>query len=556
MYFCVFRNTFVFSFLFVFYSGTQAQPVQYYFGNIHAHSGYSDGNQDSLLSLCSTPFDDFNYAKNALCFDFLGISDHNHSGAGMQLADYSLGLAEADAANQDGSFVAMYGMEWGVISLGGHVIIYGYNQLIGWQSGNYNVYNASTDYEGLFRKVARTPGAFAYLAHPDTFDFDSLYHKPLNPTSDSAISGTAIRSGPAFSTNTTYSNPSFFSYEYFYKKALSKGYHLGAGLDHDNHNTTFGRSTSGRLAVLAPSLTRNNIMNAIRNMHFYSTDDCNTEVSFLLNSQIMGSSVESASDPVISVQVTDPDLENVSSIKIYYGIPGSGILPVLLTSNTGQTSLNYIHTLAMNDSVYYYAKIQQSDGNIMITSPVWFKKANPPLPAEAFGFRFEYTANELKLNWNFETEEEYSAFILEKSDASGNFYPVTEIPFFQNQKNYDFADKNPFPGESFYKLSIVNLSGSLKELGVLKATIDNADFILKLYPQPANEEITLNLYGPLLSDETYYFSLTNLLGKPVLNTEIRQFPVNISLKNLSSGGYYYRLYSGSTPISRGKIWKE
>src|SRR5690606_11608017 len=99
----------------------------YYFGNLHAHSSYSDGNRDSSTL---TPIDDYTSAANSLCMDFLGISDHNHftatSNPGMLLAKYHQGLADAasfNAANPD--FLALYGMEWGVQNNGGHVLIYG-----------------------------------------------------------------------------------------------------------------------------------------------------------------------------------------------------------------------------------------------------------------------------------------------------------------------------------------------------------------------------------------------------------------------------------------------
>jgi hypothetical protein len=39
-------------------------------------------------------------------------------------------------------------MEWGVISNGGHVLVYGTNQLIGWETNNYNVYVPKSNYLG------------------------------------------------------------------------------------------------------------------------------------------------------------------------------------------------------------------------------------------------------------------------------------------------------------------------------------------------------------------------------------------------------------------------
>ncbi|MFC7670673.1 hypothetical protein ACFQT0_27290 [Hymenobacter humi] len=55
-------------------------------GNIHAHSSYSDGNQDGLAT---TPLQDFQYAAASLHSDFLGISEHNHSQAGMSLPNFA-----------------------------------------------------------------------------------------------------------------------------------------------------------------------------------------------------------------------------------------------------------------------------------------------------------------------------------------------------------------------------------------------------------------------------------------------------------------------------------
>ena len=89
----------------------KSQTLNYYYGNLHAHSSYSDGNKDSATSLLTKPIQDFNYAKNSQNIDFYGISEHNHSGAGMYSRTlYRNGYRDAQAATIDGSFVALYGM--------------------------------------------------------------------------------------------------------------------------------------------------------------------------------------------------------------------------------------------------------------------------------------------------------------------------------------------------------------------------------------------------------------------------------------------------------------
>ena len=71
-----------------------------YFGNLHSHTGYSDGVQ--------TPADAYAYARHTARtpLDFLAVTEHNHVSAGMSLAHYPELKNQCAAANADGNFVA------------------------------------------------------------------------------------------------------------------------------------------------------------------------------------------------------------------------------------------------------------------------------------------------------------------------------------------------------------------------------------------------------------------------------------------------------------------
>jgi uncharacterized membrane protein YccF (DUF307 family) len=373
-------------------STTAAPAYNVYFGNLHAHSDYSDGNKDRPGY---TPADDYAYAKDAECMDFLGISEHNHfsspNNPGNQIANYRLGLAQADAFNSSNSnFLALYGMEWGVISGGGHVLVYGdgMNELFGWESGsgawgptnNYDVFVPKSTYtgtNGLFKAIndRADKNTFAILAHPNNSDFNNLSNIPYDAAADAAIAGTAVASGPAFSTDTTYSNPSAMSDLWYYQKMLSKGYRLGPTIDHDNHNTTFGKTSRGRLAILAPVLTRTELFKAIRQMRYYATEDCDTKVDFSLNNKMMGSELEENNLPSISVNITDFTTSYATAkIRLMYGIVGSGSYPVAVDSAYG-TSFSFINnSQPVNSTAYYYIEIYNGATITIVTSPIWFKR--------------------------------------------------------------------------------------------------------------------------------------------------------------------------------------
>jgi len=358
--------------------------LNYYFGNLHSHSSYSDGNKDDITK---KPEDDYAFAKNSRKMDFLGISEHNHTQAGMRLANWQPGIQAARDATTP-NFIAMHGMEWGVISGGGHVVVYGIDSLIGWESGEYQIFVQKSTYtgpNGLFNVINRHGlNAIATLAHPNTTDFNNLASH-YDALADSAVVGSALESGPAFSTNVTYSDPpSSMSYLNYYNLMLSRGYHLGANLDHDNHNMTFGRHTRGRTVVLAPALSENDLLDAMMKMRFYASEDSAARISYTINDRILGSAFAGNGMPHISVsgQTTSP----ITDITIMHGIPGSGILPTPLASSSTGTLSYSDSTLTQLATGYYYANITEADGSKIITSPIWYTRNDSIKTAQTITF--------------------------------------------------------------------------------------------------------------------------------------------------------------------------
>ncbi len=295
----------------------------------------------------------------------------------------------ADAANQDGMFSCLFGMEYGVSSqYNGHILIYGFNQLIGWENStpgdpnpNYDLYNSKTDYDALFRKIKNNPNAFGYLAHPDFSDFTTdgtyetaLANAPYNAAYDSAIVGMPLRSGIANSNNTSYNDYSTGNYFNYYKKMLYQGYHLGIGYDHDNHYTNFGRSNGGRLVILAPSLSRVNVYEAMKHMHFYGSDDPNVKLDFNLNGNMMGSILSGTAFPVFQLVHNDPDGEQADTMRIWKGYKESGGLWAWIakSTTTGNALVYTDNSLQEGREYYYFAEVRQKDGQWMVSSPIWY----------------------------------------------------------------------------------------------------------------------------------------------------------------------------------------
>ena len=372
---------------------TTIPQTNHYFGNLHSHSSHSDGNQDDKTK---TPYDDYEFAQNALCMDFLGISEHNHYSAnnnpGMTLAEYYQGITDAtNYTIANPNFLALYGMEWGTLTNGGHVLVYGIDSLIGWEiingNPNYDIYIPKNDFTsstGLFSKINsfNSLNAFSSLAHPSFNDYQKLTTTPYNASVDSALVGVAIESGPAFSTNASYNEPgSNMEFLYYYQILLSKGYRVGPMIDHDNHNMTFGRTANSRTAVIANSISKTDFIHAMRNMRFYATQDCNTKANIKIFGQEMGSEMSHQFAPAINITTENSVSSAAPIIRLMYGVSGSGIAPVEIASING-SNMNYTdNTLQPNKTAYYYADISYGSKRT-ITAPIWYTRLADPLTVE------------------------------------------------------------------------------------------------------------------------------------------------------------------------------
>ena len=536
---------------------TDPAALSYYFGNLHSHSSYSDGNSDNITK---TPADDYAFAKTAMCMDFLGISEHNHSGAGMQLASWQPGVTQAAAATTS-NFIALHGQEWGVIGTqgsagdhAGHVIVYGLDSLAGWETGNYQIYVPKSTYlgtGGLFDIINRHGNnAFASLAHPDNYDYNNILNSTYDVKADDAIVGSAIESGPAFSVDTTYTNPAAIGYYAFYKNMLAKGYHMGPTVDHDNHNLTFGKTAKTRLAVMATSLSESNILDAMRKMRFYATEDCNAKIGFTINiSYPMGSIITKAGAPAISI--TTITSNTVTSIKIMWGVPGSGTGPTTLTSTTA-SSLNYTHTALVNlASGYYFVDITESNGARVITSPIWYTRddaASRPLFVTSF-----FTVNEadrIVLKWTANNEPENEVYEVQRSVDGRNFITIGTAngkALGNSQVNYAIEDLNPVHGLAYYRLVQKGANGNIS-YSELKPTnrsgIAIAYFVA--YPNPVNNELTVKVVST--QTEKARMDILDITGRIVKSVPVSlnngEQHLQINMTGIAKGTYIIKLQMG------------
>ncbi|MFL6246492.1 MAG: hypothetical protein ACJ74H_10745 [Thermoanaerobaculia bacterium] len=373
-----------------------AFPYQFFYGTTHAHTNWSDGGmptgdcQSGRYGYAggAQPVDAFNYAKTSGSVDFLAVVEHNHlmqdacttCSASSILSRYASGFTAAQTATVPGSFVGLFGMEWGVISGGGHINVYNQAQLMSWTGEPYNVLTDKSNYPMLYTAMKNnqgTYGSYGTFNHPESTDFGSWTR---SADGDAVMRGLSIVSGPAFSTSTSFA-PGGSTYLPRYNQALSYGWRVAPEAHQDNHCWNYGNATPNRTGVLIPNGTTFNqqsLVAAYGARHFFAAQDRDVQLIYRTSdgARVMGDSFNASASTGVYVRVSDPAGDGVQKIEIWAGRAGTnaspGAAPTIVASNTGSATLNAtLVPKTAGETWYYYVLAVQTDGNNVWSAPMW-----------------------------------------------------------------------------------------------------------------------------------------------------------------------------------------
>lgn len=371
-------------------------PYQYFFGTTHAHTNWSDGGMPTTDCVSgrygyaggAQPVDAFGYAKTSGSVNFLAVVEHNHL---MQdacttctstqiLSRYASGVTAAQNATVAGSFVGIFGMEWGVISGGGHVNVYNQNQLMSWVGEPYNVLTDKSNYSMLYTAMANnqgTMGSYGTFNHPNTGDFGNWAR---TADGDAVMRGLSIISGPAFNTSTSFS-PGGSTYVSEFNLALSYGWKIAPEAHQDNHCWNYGNSTPNRTGALIPNGTtfsQQSLMSAYNQRRIYASQDRDVQLVYRTSdgAHVMGDTFSASGGVTVDAKLADPAGEGVQKIEIWGGKAGTPAAPgaaaALQASSTGSSSFTAtLSPQTAGDTWYYYVNAVQADGDNVWSAPMW-----------------------------------------------------------------------------------------------------------------------------------------------------------------------------------------
>lgn len=321
----------------------RAAELTLYFGNLHAHTSYSDGQL--------TPAEAFPYARDTGKLDFMAMTDHEEQ---ITDTDWPNTKAAADAANQDGTFVAIAGYEWGSPT---------YNHLNFFDLDVFysiDAYLPTTDLGRLWHEVRTTePPPIMQFNHPD-WKPDAPDHNWKQFKYDEGIDSVASL--------IEVKQP---DHELAYNLALDNGWHVSAVFNQDNHDADWGTQNDCRAAFWMTALTRTGLLEAMRAGRSFSTCDKNASVTFKGNGEWMGSIVHA--QPVnLTWELSDPDAaDTFDKVEV---VSNAGAILAATEPKTNTVSGTFDAPAVTGATAWYYLRITMSSGAMIYTAPIYYEE--------------------------------------------------------------------------------------------------------------------------------------------------------------------------------------
>jgi fibronectin-binding autotransporter adhesin len=164
----------------------------------------------------------------------------------------------------------------------------------------------------------------------------------------------------------------------------------------------------------------------------------------------------------------------------------------------------------------------------------------------------------IAVKWATQQEMNMASYELEKS-ADGILFSKTATITAKNgsSNNYSWFDAQAFTGNNFYRLKMIDKSGSQTYSKVVKVNISNAAPTVDIYPNPVKGSI-INLQLSNLQKGTYTVTISNKEGQEVWRKQLQHNGGSASQTidmgaSISSGSYQLTITDGLQKLTQHLI---
>ena len=169
-----------------------------------------------------------------------------------------------------------------------------------------------------------------------------------------------------------------------------------------------------------------------------------------------------------------------------------------------------------------------------------------PLVIELLDFTATLTRDKnVLLNWRAYVDDEAKGFEVERSKDQNNWEKIGTINLKTSNftTDYSFMDQQPLQGKSYYRLKMVEKTGSSRYSKTRLIQIDQLITILRIYPNPAKNDVTVSFNSSMNQSATLI--IRSIAGEVMMRKSITLAEtdnrVSVSTNGLSNGLYVVEL---------------
>ncbi|HAI74890.1 MAG TPA: hypothetical protein DCM08_01470, partial [Microscillaceae bacterium] len=152
-------------------------------------------------------------------------------------------------------------------------------------------------------------------------------------------------------------------------------------------------------------------------------------------------------------------------------------------------------------------------------------------------------SNKVQLDWVTLIEEDVERFVIVKTRDFKNLFQVGQVTTTGNsnqRKSYQMMDNSAWNGTSYYLVQTIEKDGSVTSSNWISVELNNPQITMTVFPNPATEEIRINLSQNNGADKFIYLFDAN--GQMVWQEQFRQSDGYVLRRNgLPNGVYILRL---------------
>jgi len=177
-----------------------------------------------------------------------------------------------------------------------------------------------------------------------------------------------------------------------------------------------------------------------------------------------------------------------------------------------------------------------------------------PLPIELLSFSLTNSVESVMIDWATASEINNRYFTIQKSFDGTHFFDIVTLPGAGNSNEiiyYQYLDKNPTDGLSYYRLRQTDFDGTSKTFKALPIRFSKELRTIKIYPNPTQKQFTLDGEKNELENITIY----NLLGQDVTQYTIIN-SLNEQSKRVDVSLLEPGLYMVKTKNSSNRLYKK